>query len=262
MKTTLIICTYNWEQALEMVLLSVKNQSILPNEVIIADDGSKASTKELIQQFQKDFPVPLFYEWHEDDGFRKCKILNQVLRLSKGEYIIQVDGDVVLHHHFIKDHLANAEKDTFLVGSRVFLDESLTKKSLQKKKIDINLFSKGVKNKLNSLYLPFLSSLMKQPIKEAEKVVESVRGCNTSYWRKDIFDVNGYDETMTGWGREDSELAVRFVNKGIKRNRIKFAAIQYHLHHKENSRNRFNINDEILDLSVKENKTITAYGIK
>lgn len=262
MKTTLIICTYNWEKALEMVLLSAKNQSILPNEVIIADDGSKTDTKELIQQFQKDFPIPLFHVWHEDNGFQKCKILNQALRLSKGDYIIQVDGDVVLHKHFIKDHIANAEKDTFLVGSRVFFNELLTKNSLQKKQISINLFSKGVKNRLNSFYLPFLSSFMKQPIKNAEKVVESVRGCNTSYWRKDIFDVNGYDETMTGWGREDSELAVRFVNKGIKRNRIKFAAIQYHLHHKENSRNRFNINDDILALSVKENKTTTTNGIK
>lgn len=262
MRTTLIICTYNWENALEMVLLSVKNQSVLPNEIIIADDGSKESTKELVDQFKNQFSIPLLHVWHEDDGFRKCKILNQALRLSKGNYIIQVDGDVVLHRHFIKDHLANAKKDTFLVGSRVFLNEIVTQNAFQKKQLFINFLSKGIKNNLNSIYLPFLSSFMKQPIKEAKKVVEAVRGCNTSYWKKDIVEVNGYDETMTGWGREDSELAVRFVNKGVKRNRIKFAAIQYHLYHKENSRNRFNINDEILALSVKENRITTEFGMK
>lgn len=51
---SLITPTYNWPEALELLLLSVLNQSILPNEVIIADDGSKAETKELIERFKKN----------------------------------------------------------------------------------------------------------------------------------------------------------------------------------------------------------------
>ncbi len=65
-KSTLIISTYNWHQALELVLLSIKNQVILPSEVIVADDGSAYETKQMIENYQKDFPVPLIHVWHED----------------------------------------------------------------------------------------------------------------------------------------------------------------------------------------------------
>ena len=40
MKLTLIITTYNWPESLLLVIESVKRQTILPDEVIIADDGS------------------------------------------------------------------------------------------------------------------------------------------------------------------------------------------------------------------------------
>ncbi len=45
MNCSLIICTYNQPEALSLVLLSVVDQSILPNEIIVADDGSAAETK-------------------------------------------------------------------------------------------------------------------------------------------------------------------------------------------------------------------------
>jgi len=45
---SLIITTYNWEKALKHVLQSLFVQSVLPDEVIIADDGSNQATKDLI----------------------------------------------------------------------------------------------------------------------------------------------------------------------------------------------------------------------
>ena len=43
-KSSLIISTYNWPEALRLCLLSVMEQSVLPDEVIIADDGSTGQT--------------------------------------------------------------------------------------------------------------------------------------------------------------------------------------------------------------------------
>ena len=54
---SLITPTYNWPEALQLLLLSILKQTILPNEVIIADDGSTEKTKQLIADFQKIFPV-------------------------------------------------------------------------------------------------------------------------------------------------------------------------------------------------------------
>ncbi len=41
MKVSLVISTYNWKEALKLCLLSVTKQTLIPTEVIIADDGSR-----------------------------------------------------------------------------------------------------------------------------------------------------------------------------------------------------------------------------
>ena len=254
--STLIIATYSWSEALELVLLSVKNQSVLPTEVIIADDGSMEDTREMILEFQKTFPVPLYHKWHEDNGFRKTIILNKAICGSVCEYIIQIDGDVILHKHFIKNHLQIAKSDTFLAGSRVWLSEPLTELSYKNKNIYFNWVSKGIKNRFNAMYIPFLTPLLVSPSKKVSEAVDT-RGCNMSFWKKDLVAVNGYNEDMTGWGREDSEISVRLVNSGITKEKIKFGAIQYHQHHLINYRKGLNKNDEILEKMIK-NKSVSC----
>lgn len=108
--SSLIVSTYNWPEALDLVLLSILNQTVFPIEVIIADDGSTNKTKELIEKYQKIFPVKLMHVWHEDDGFRKTIILNEAYRIAQGDYIIQIDGDIILNKYFIEDHLKNANQ--------------------------------------------------------------------------------------------------------------------------------------------------------
>ena len=101
---SLVTPTYNWPNALELLLLSIKQQTVLPNEVIIADDGSRPETTELIKKFQEDFPVPLFHVWHEDHGNQKPKIMNKAIAQAKFEYIIEIDGDIIMHPNFVEDH--------------------------------------------------------------------------------------------------------------------------------------------------------------
>ena len=45
MKVSLVISTYNWKEALGLCLLSVTRQTVIPTEVIIADDGGMFDTK-------------------------------------------------------------------------------------------------------------------------------------------------------------------------------------------------------------------------
>lgn len=62
-KISLVVTTYNWPAALELVLISIRRSDVFPTEVIIADDGSKKETAELIKRYQTDFPVPLYHCW-------------------------------------------------------------------------------------------------------------------------------------------------------------------------------------------------------
>ncbi len=126
--TTLIITTYNNPVFLEMVFKSVLSQQTMPGEVIVADDGSTAETRELIERYQKLFPVPLIHSWIPDEGFRLSMSRNVAIAKAKGDYIIFIDGDIVLVPSFVRDHVLARERDFFINGSRARLSEGATRK--------------------------------------------------------------------------------------------------------------------------------------
>ncbi|GAB2697352.1 glycosyltransferase family 2 protein [Mucilaginibacter koreensis] len=232
-KCSLLISTYNWPAALALCLQSVAGQTQLPDEVIIADDGSGQETTALIKQFQAGFPVPLYHVWHKDEGFRKTIILNKAVSRSQSDYVIQIDGDVILNRHFIADHLYIREPGTFIRGTRGMLTAGKTQALLQQGRAQLNAFSAGVEHRFNALRLPLLSSLM---VKK-EKSSRQVRGSNFAFWKADFAAVNGYDNTIAGWGHEDEELATRLINYGLVKKSVKLLAVQFHLHHSGDHRN-------------------------
>jgi len=256
---SLIVTTYNWPKALELVLLSIKTQSILPNEVIIADDGSKEETRELIQRYQQSFPIPLIHSWQEDLGFRASRSRNLAIARSHSDYIIMIDGDMVLHRHFIRDHKRIAKPRHFVQGRRVILTQQLTEKLFENKNINIPLLSPNVKNKLNAICCPLLSTTFSPLL--TKKSYQSIRSCNLAAWNKDIIQINGFNEDFVGWGREDSEFVVRLLNNDISRQDLRFGGVAYHLYHNENSRNNLNDNDQRLELAIKNKVRYCEHGL-
>jgi hypothetical protein len=251
MKTALLISTYNWPEALDLVLKSAMEQTILPTELLIADDGSRKETQLLIEQFQLISKIPIRHFWQEDMGFRKSKILNKMLAQTTADYIIQVDGDCILHPHFVEDHIKNAEKGVYLYGSRVNIVEEFVEGIFKEGKINFNLFSKEIKNKTRSLHIPFFSGLYK-----AHKgISRKFRGCNVSFWREDFLVINGYNEDYEGWGREDSDLVIRMGNYGVKAKRLRYAGIVFHIHHKVNSKDNYELNDKMQNENI-ANQTV------
>lgn len=254
---TLITPTYNWPEALELLLLSIQNQTILPNEVIIADDGSKEETRLLIERFQKNFPVPLIHIWHEDIKNRKPRIMNQALAKAKYDYIVEIDGDIIMEKHFVEDHLKFAEQGHYLFGSRVNIQKSILNKIFQDKTIDFHLFSSGIKKRMRTLRMPFLMRFSKSVDKRSSKL----RGCNMSFWRNDILKINGFNENLVGWGIDDSEMIERMHNLGVLGKRLKFAGIAFHIYHPEQNKSHIEINHEIERQSREKKMTYINQGI-
>jgi len=246
---SLIIATYNWPQALLRCLESVSRQKVLPDEVIIADDGSGPETRKLIEQVKADFPVPLIHVWHEDLGFRKSEVLNMAVKASSGEYMIQVDGDVILHRYFISDHLKAAEHGAFVRGSRARLTPEVTAEILNDPRKRLHLYSKGIISKLNAAHLPQLSFLAHRKKMSSQ----SVRGSNLAFWKQDFILINGYNNDLQGWGHEDEELAARFINNGIIKKIVKLSAVQFHLHHQELEKSKEPMHTKVLN-DVRNNK--------
>ena len=257
LQSSLIISTYNWPEALDLVLKSAMEQHVLPDEIIIADDGSKKETKQLIDLYKEKFDIPLTHVWHEDDGFRKSVILNKAMAQAKGDYIIQVDGDCIMHPDFVKDHLGFAQKNTYLYGSRVNIQEPHLKTLFKNKQTRFHPFSAGIKKRTRALHVPLWSHLYKS----RDTFSKKFRGCNTSYFKSDLIAINGYNEDFKGWGREDSELALRFHNYGLQARRLRYRGIVYHIFHIEKSKDRLELNNTIEQNTIKHKTKWCTNGI-
>lgn len=257
METALLLSTYNWPEALKVVLQSVGKQSVFPDEVLIADDGSGPETAAVIKKFQKEYPFPVKHFWQEDDGFRKSEILNKAIAASSADYIIQVDGDCILHKDLVKDHLALAGEGIYIFGSRVNIKPNSVPEVLEKEDPQFSFLSRAIKNKSRNLRIPALRNLYKEKAVFSRKV----RGCNLSYWKKDFIAVNGYNEEIKGWGREDSELVLRMINNGISGKRLRYGGIVYHIYHIEKSKDNLERNHQIQEITIRERKTWCENGV-
>jgi glycosyltransferase involved in cell wall biosynthesis len=256
-KCSLLIATYNWPEALELCLKSVLHQRVLPGEVIIADDGSRDETRNLIESFQKKFPIPLSHIWQPDEGFQLARIRNKGIAEANFPYIIQIDGDLILHPFFIKDHLQLKKKDWFTTGSRVLLSPETSQRLLENHSIELTKYSFGNRNFFNGLRSYWLRHMMANKYKTKGKNMFYVKGCNMAFWKEDLLKVNGYNESFYGWGREDSELAIRLMNAGVKKQFIKMGGICYHLYHREASREMEEKNTQMMEDAI-HHKTIWA----
>ena len=256
-RASLVIATYNWKEALGAVLSTVRAQDELPDEVLIADDGSRADTAELIAREASSFPVPLTHVWHEDSGFRLGEIRNKAMAAARGDYLIQLDGDLLLHRAFVRSHRRFAVRGWYVQGSRAMLDAEATARILAPGRLPAGPLARGVRNRANALYLPFLARLAGGP----SGALTRTRGANMAFWRDDIIRVNGYDEEIAGWGREDSELAARLLNSGVRRRNLKFAAVAWHLHHETRSQDTVARNHAIFEATVRERRVRCERGI-
>jgi glycosyltransferase involved in cell wall biosynthesis len=226
-------------------------------EVIIADDGSREQTRCLIEKLTRDFPVPIVHCWQPDEGFRLAQIRNKAIAAAKGEYIIVIDGDMLLDKEFVRGHQRAAWKGQFVQGSRVWLSEEGAAAMVNAKNIMAMppLWKRG--NAIQSIRSRFLSKLFSKYTDQ----LEGVKGCNIAFWKTDCVAVNGFNEEFRSWGREDSEFAARLMNAGIKRLNLRFAGIAYHLSHEEASRPQMELNDKLLQRTVTEKLKYCDNGI-
>lgn len=232
MRVSLIVSTYNRIDALRVCIDSVCKQTVLPDEVLIGDDGSTVETARLIEEMRRKVPFPLVHVWHEDDGFRLAMMRNKCVAKASGEYIIEIDGDVFLHPRFIEDHLREAEKGVYVKGGRVNLGKELTARICANGSArPIHWWTGGIESKPeNGIHNRWLARFLAPRYRKHRS---AALGCNLSFFREDFIRINGYDEFFEGWGGEDIDLGDRLQRSGCRKRYLKFAGIVYHLWHED-----------------------------
>jgi glycosyltransferase involved in cell wall biosynthesis len=260
-KISLVVTTYNRPDALAAVVEALFAQNDRNFEIIIADDGSKDSTREAIAQLQARSPVPLLHVWQEDLGFRAAMARNRGTLAASGEYIVFLDGDCVPQRDFVARHRQLARRGYLVSGSRILLSPEFTTRVLTER-LDLQslrpaawlrLRAQGHVNKV-------LQLLARWPDAGRERKRFSwrrIKSCNLAVWRSDLDKVNGFDESFTGWGHEDSDLVVRLFNAGILRKDGAFATEVFHLWHREAQRDQESSNRGVV-LERAANGTVRA----
>lgn len=263
---SLIITTYNWPTALNVIFHSILQQNFpfAQLEIIIADDGSTEETRALIEEWQSKFECPLLHVWHEDRGFRAAKIRNLAAKAACHDYMIFLDGDCILGANFLKEHAALAEPNWFVAGNRVLLSEDFSKQVLMgvpAYTYDWWQWMRAWKQgKINRFFPTFRLPLLALR-KIAKRRWQGAKTCNFAVWREDFFAVNGLDEIYEGWGFEDSDLAVRLINNDIYKKMGQCSVPVYHLHHKEASRQLAKSNYEALQHTILSHRTWANKGL-
>ena len=240
MLISVVVATYNRPDALAAVLRSLQKQSDREFEVVVADDGSRNDTAQVVQRAHAAFPVPLTHVWQEDAGFRLAAVRNRATARARGDYLVYLDGDCIVRRNFVRAHRDLAETRWCVTGGRVLLSESFTRQVLATDTPieDWSVSDAAVaalQGKLNRAL-----SLPRVPLGPLRKLGarrwQRLRGCNFSAFRTDVERVNGFDERFQGWGFEDSDFAARLIESGVRLKNGRLATNVYHLWHRENDR--------------------------
>lgn len=262
MKVSLIVSTYNRPDALQLCMESVLRQTRMPDEVIIGDDGSADDTRLAIERFAARCPVPVIHVWQPDEGFRLAAIRNKSIARATGDYIIQVDGDVILSRHFVADHCAAALPGHYIKGSRLRLNPAATERIIRSRSYCRwfwPLSPSLLKDREKAIRLPRFLAV---PLSHRYHTHGTGLGANMSFWRADLLAVNGYDNIYTGWGCEDNDLELRLQANGVKTFKLFRCGLVRHLWHPEKDKSSCQASEKYMTDKIKRGEIVAAQGIE
>ncbi len=265
-KISVIVTTYNRPDALTAVIEACFAQDDPHFEIIIADDGSTNNTRDCVEALRARSPVPLRHVWQPDEGFRAARVRNLGTLAASGDYIVFLDGDCIPARNFVSQHRRLARPGFLVSGSRVLVSEQYTN-TLLASRIDLQRLGaiERLRLRLAGHFNKFLQTVLILPDlgRERRKFTwRRIKSCNLAVWRGDLDRVNGFDESFTGWGHEDSDLVVRLFNAGVLRKDGAFATEVYHLWHRENQRDQATSNRKVVLQRATDGTTRAAAGLQ
>jgi glycosyltransferase involved in cell wall biosynthesis len=260
---SVIVTTYNREDALAAVLHGLSRQTDRGFEIIVADDGSGPATARIVERWRARLPMRVEQVWHEHREFRAAEIRNRGIRASNGAYCIFLDGDCIPRPDFVAAHRRLAEPGWFVTGNRMLLSPAFTDRVLREG-IEVETWSLAaffaqcgiVNRRAPALTLPL------GPLRKLRaRAWRGARSCNLAIWRSDLDQVDGFAGAYSGWGLEDSDIIVRLIRNGTWRKDGRFATGVLHLWHPPSDRARLPENQARLDEIIRSDSTRALQGL-
>jgi len=236
MNISVVTTVYNRPEHLRVMLASLSAQTRAPDELIIADDGSDASTVAAMHALTEASRIPVRIVRQEKDGYRLAAARNLAIRAARGDYLLFVDCDMALMPDAVAMHEANARPGRLLCGHRALLDEASTGKLFSMRPSPglcdwDDAWSHADTSELASASQLFDKHLRLRRWRLARPHKPKLIGCHFSLHRDDLARVNGFDENFVGWGYEDDDLARRLYKSGVVPFSVITSARAVHLWH-------------------------------
>jgi glycosyltransferase involved in cell wall biosynthesis len=268
LKTAVILSTYNSPRRLALTIAGYSIQSEKHFNIIVADDGSNDETRRCIEDLRRRFGLSIEHVWQEDQGFRKCRILNRCVLATEADYLVFSDGDCIPRPDFLATHLHHARPDVFLSGGcfrlSAAISDRLTEEDVLAGRATDPRWLKRAGMKFGFKRLKLLGPGFAGRFFDRFLLTSLTwNGNNSSTWRQAILRVNGFDERM-GYYAEDREMGERLINVGVLPRRVRCSAVLAHLEHGREYRNPETraYNRKLLAATKRQKLTRTEYGIE
>ena len=257
MKFTLIICTYMRPKPIEELMVSVVNQKLYPDQIIIVDGSTNKETSKL---FEKNKYNNLDYYLVSEDnrGLTKQRNFGITKVNLDSEIVCFLDDDTVLENDYFYEIINAFKSDDKIVGvSGISLNENCWEKCEPNKNYNKNEYylfegyvhKEGLRNKIRN-YLGLQSNLGSGRMPEyshgrncgfplSNKIyeVDLLIGMSFSF-RKKIFNEIKFSTYFEGYGLyEDSDFSIRAQQFG--KNVVTTKAKLYHYHDASGRPNKY-----------------------
>lgn len=218
---SVVVSTYDYPRALDAVLRALSEQSDGGFEVVVADDGSRRETGELVDAWQSRLDVPLRYVRQSDEGFRVARIRNVGALVARGTHLAFLDGDCVPRRHFVRSIRRGVTPGRFAATFRYELSRRLTEQVLDRRE-PVGRWGLAAYARNRREIAGYAQWLVPRRrgrggASGSEEFVPPFENYGfVALARSDFEDVNGYDLRYEGWGGEDPDLAIRLRRLGLR----------------------------------------------
>ncbi len=230
---SLVICTYQRPHQVESLLISIKGQSLIPDEILIIDGSIDNKTQKAINNFQAD-NIPIRYVYIQPDQRGLTRQRNVGISLAHGEIIAFLDDDTIPNPEYFAHILSCFDRHPDAVGVGGLITTDLDwRPSNSNKKPSINVYRwknwerpDGIRWRLRKI-LGLASSLppgwmppfghgrpANYPPDQKDYLVEYVMG-GSSAWRIDLFNSCLFSTYFQNYGLyEDLDFCIRAAKIG------------------------------------------------
>ncbi|MFI5316523.1 MAG: glycosyltransferase [Myxococcota bacterium] len=228
-RASVILATYNQPRLLDLALLGYSNQTRRDFEIIVADDGSRSETGDVVAAHARRSPLPIRHVWQPHRGFWKSAALNRAVLHSRGEQLVFSDGDCVPARGFVAEHLAAARANAFVVGGHVRLSEEETRRVTPEAVLSGSLEREVSRRERARLAWTHAKSLAYIALRRPRR--PRMLGLCFSLDRASFVAVNGFDATYLNSAKDDSDLRNRLLLAGVRPVSLWHRAHVVHLFH-------------------------------